>query len=177
MEVEEWGSREWGGGVQRDLTTGRFHGRWRAEDGAWEDVDAVPECHSLEKVLHSWECSPSVPSRLVASMSQMQTRALNLSSVQFSRSVVSNSATPWTAARQASLSINNSKELTQKHVHWDGDTMQPSHPLSPPSPPAFNLSQHQGLYQWVSSSHQVATVLEFQLDHQSFQWIFRTDFL
>ena len=57
------------------------------------------------------------------------------------------------------------------------DAIQPSHPLSSPSPPAFNLSQHQGLFQWVSFSHQVAKVLEFQLQHQSFQWIFRTDFL
>ena len=53
----------------------------------------------------------------------------------------------------------------------------PSHPLSLPSPPAFNLSQHQGLFQGVSPSHEVAKVLEFQLQHQSFQWIFRTDFL
>ena len=53
----------------------------------------------------------------------------------------------------------------------------PSHPLSSPSPPAFNLSQKQGLLQSVSSLHQVAKVLEFQLQHQSFQWIFRTDFL
>ena len=50
-----------------------------------------------------------------------------------------------------------------------GDAIQPSHPLSSPSPPAFNLSQHQGLFQWVSSSHQVAKVLEFQLQYQSFQ--------
>ena len=68
-------------------------------------------------------------------------------------------------------------ELTQTHVNRDGDATQPSHPLSSPSPPAFNLSQHQGLFQWVSSLHQVAKVLEFQLQHQSFQWIFRTDFL
>ena len=68
-------------------------------------------------------------------------------------------------------------ELTQTHVHRVGDVIQPSHPLSPPSPPASNLSQHQGLFQWVSSSLQVAKVLEFQLQHQSFQWIFRTDFL
>ena len=54
---------------------------------------------------------------------------------------------------------------------------QPSHPLSSPSPPTFNLSQHQGLFKRVSSSHQVAKVLEFQLQHQSLQWIFRTDFL
>ena len=60
-------------------------------------------------------------------------------------------------------------ELTQPHVYWVG---LPSHPLSSPSPPTFNLSQHQGLFQWVSASHQVAKVLEFQLQHQSFQWIF-----
>ena len=64
-------------------------------------------------------------------------------------------------------------ELTQTHVHWVGDAIQPSHP----SPPAFNHSQHQGLFTCVSSSHQVAKVLEFQLQHQSFHWIFRTDFL
>ena len=67
-------------------------------------------------------------------------------------------------------------EFTQTHVHWVSDAVQPSHLLSSPSPPAFNLSQHQGI-QWVSSSHQVAKVLEFQLQHQSFQCIFRTDFL
>ena len=66
-------------------------------------------------------------------------------------------------------------ELAQTHVHRASDAIQPSHPLSSPSPPAFNLSQHQGLFQWISSSHQVAKVLEFQ--HQSFQWIFRTDLL
>ena len=85
-------------------------------------------------------------------------------------------ATPWTAAHQASLSITYSQSLL-KLIHWVSDAIQPSHPLSSPSPPAFNLSQHQGLFQWVSSSHQVAKVLEFQLQHQSFQWIFRTDFL
>ena len=68
-------------------------------------------------------------------------------------------------------------ESTQTHVHWVGDAIQPSHPLSSPPLPAFNLSQHQGLFQWVSSSHEVAKVLAFQLQHQSFQWIFRTDLL
>ena len=61
-------------------------------------------------------------------------------------------------------------EFTQTHVHWVGDTIQPSHPLSSPSLPAFNLSQQQGLFQWVSSSYQVAKVLECQLQHQSFKW-------
>ena len=66
-------------------------------------------------------------------------------------------------------------ELIQTCVHKISDAIQPSHPLSSPSPPGFSLSQHQGLFQVVSSSHQVAKVLEFQLQHQSFQWIFRTD--
>ena len=59
-------------------------------------------------------------------------------------------------------------ELAQTHVHWVGDAIQPSHPLSSPSPPALNLSQHQGLYQWFGSLHQVAKLLELQLQHQSF---------
>ena len=67
-------------------------------------------------------------------------------------------------------------ELTQTHVHCVSEAIPPSHPLSSPSPPTFNLSQHQGLFRWVSSSHQVAKVLEFQLQHQSIQWIFRLIF-
>ena len=73
-------------------------------------------------------------------------------------------------------------ELAQTHVHWVGDGIQLSHPLSSRFPPTFNLPQHQGLFKWVSSSHQVAKVVEFQLQHQSFQWIlglisFRMDWL
>ena len=68
-------------------------------------------------------------------------------------------------------------EFTQTHVHWVGDAIQPPHALSSPSSPAFNFPQHQGPFQWVSSSHQVAKVLEFQLQHQFFQWTFRTDLL
>ena len=68
-------------------------------------------------------------------------------------------------------------EISQSYVHQVSDAIQPSHPLSSPFSPAFNLSQHQGLFQWVGSLHQVAKVLEFQFQHQSFQWIFRTDFL
>ena len=66
-------------------------------------------------------------------------------------------------------------ELAQTHVHRVGDAIQSSHSLSSPSP-VFSLSQHQGLLQWVSSSYQVPRVLELQLQHQSFQRTFRTDF-
>ena len=68
-------------------------------------------------------------------------------------------------------------EFTQIHAHWVSDAIQPSHHLLSSSPPTFNLSQHQGLFKWVSSSHQVTKVLEFQLQHQSFQWTPRTDLL
>ena len=68
-------------------------------------------------------------------------------------------------------------ESTQTHVHRVGDAIQSSHPLSSPSLPALNLSQHQGLFKWVNSLHQVAKVLEFQLQHQSLQWTPRTDLL
>ena len=66
-------------------------------------------------------------------------------------------------------------KFAQIHVHWVGDAICPSNPLPPSSPLAFSLSQHQGLFQWVSSLHQVARILELQ--HQSLQWIFRVDFL
>ena len=68
-------------------------------------------------------------------------------------------------------------EFTRTHVHRVGDAMQPSHPLSSPSPPAPNPPQHQSLFQWVNSLHQLAKVLEFQLQHQSFQRTSRTDLL
>ena len=67
-------------------------------------------------------------------------------------------------------------EPTQTHVLWVGDAIQPSHPLLSPSPSAFSLSQHQGLFKWVSSLNQVAIVLKLQLQHQSFQWIIRDCF-
>ena len=81
------------------------------------------------------------------------------------------SPTHWTVSVHPIGYWSCSLELAQTHVHWVGDAIQPSHPLSSPSPPAFDLSQHQGLFQWVSSSCQVAKVLEFQLQHQSFQWV------
>ena len=70
-----------------------------------------------------------------------------------------------------------SPRVAQTHVHQVSHSIQPSHPLSSPSPPAFNLFQHQGLFKWVISLHPVAKVLGFQLQHHSLQWTFRTDFL
>ena len=84
---------------------------------------------------------------------------------------------PWTTPCQASLSMpglsvhHQLLEFIQILVHGVSGAIQPSHPLSSPSPPALNLSQHQRFSKWVSSSHQVSKVLEFQLQHQSFQRI------
>ena len=74
------------------------------------------------------------------------------------------------------------REFDQTHVYWVGDAIQPSYPLLPPFPPAFELPQHQGLFQWVGSLHQalckvLELQLQLQLQLQSFQWIFRTDCL
>ena len=92
----------------------------------------------------------------------------------FSRSVLSSLLQPH-GLQHTGLPCPSHLELAQTHVHWVSDTIQPSHPLSSPSPPALNLSHHQGLFQWVGSLHQVAKVLE--LYHQSFQRILKVDFL
>ena len=85
---------------------------------------------------------------------------------QFSGSVVSDSLRPHGLQHAGLPAHHQLLEFSQTHV---SETIQPSHPLSSPSPPALNLSQHQGLFKQVSSSHQVAKVLEFQPQHQTFQ--------
>ena len=96
--------------------------------------------------------------------------------VQFSHSVVSDSFWPHGLQYARFPCLLPTHRLAQTHVHQVGDAIQPVHPLLSPSPPVFNLSQHQGLFQWVSSLQQGAKVLEFQLQHLSFQWIVRIDF-
>ena len=93
---------------------------------------------------------------------------VQFSSVQFSHSVMSNSLQPHELQHARPSCASPTPRVQQTHVHWVGDTTQTSHPLSSPSPPALNVSQHQGLFQWVSSLHEVARVLEFQLQDQSF---------
>ena len=82
----------------------------------------------------------------------------------------------WTTTTSFPV-LHHSLEFASIHVHWISDVISPSHPLPPPSPPALNLSQHQGLFQWVGPSHQVTKVLELQLQHQPFWWIFRVSSL
>ena len=102
----------------------------------------------------------------VVLVSPVQQHESAISSVQFSQSCPTlcdsmNHSMPGLPAH------HQLPEFTQTHVHWVGDAIQPSRPLPYPSPPALNLSQHQGLFKWVSSLHQVAKVLEFHLQHQS----------
>ena len=98
-------------------------------------------------------------------------------SVQFSLSVLSDTLQHHGLQHARPPCPSPTPSLLKFNVHWVGDTIQPSHPLSSPSPHTFNLSQHQGFFKWVSFLHHEAKLLEFQLQHQSFQWIFRTDFL
>ena len=96
--------------------------------------------------------------------------------IQFSHSVASNSLRPH-RLQHARLPCTSSSPEACSNSCPSSRWCHPSHPLLSPSLPAFSLSHHQGLFQWVSSSHQVAKILGFQSQHQSFQWIFRTDFL
>ena len=104
------------------------------------------------------------------------TSLMFFSSVQFSQSCLI-LCDPIDCSSQVLPVHHQLPEFTQTRVYWAGDAIQLSHLLSSMSLATFNLSQHQGLFKWGSSSHQVAKVLEFQLQHQSCQWIFRTDFL
>ena len=94
-----------------------------------------------------------------------------------SHSVISNCLQPMNYSTPGFPVLHHLLELSQTHFHWVGDAIQPSHPLSFPSPPAPNPSQHQGLFKWVNSSCQMDKVLAFQLQYQSFQWTPRTDLL
>ena len=98
-------------------------------------------------------------------------------SVQFSHSVMSDSLRPHELQHARPPCLHQLPEFTQTHVHWVSDAIQPFHPLLSPPPPALNLSQNQGLFKWVSSLHQVAKILKFQLQNQSGLISFSMDWL
>ena len=149
--------------------------RMEVMDGLERAVSAFPTKWWEGNVVYLWIAKESMPKEGI------QFRVFIRGWVQLS-SVAQLCPTPWTqgvaTCSTPGFPVHHQlPELTQTHVHWAGDAIQPSHPLSSPSPPDFNVSQLQGLFQWVSSLHQVTKILEFQLQHQSFQWILRTDFL
>ena len=130
-----------------------------------EHIRKVNHCSSSQRIWKSWFASVIMPNVLINYKDQ------------FGCSVVSDSLQPNEYSMAGFFSVRHQLlDLTQTHVHWVSGAIQPSYSLLSPSP-TFSLYQHQDLFQWVSSSHPVANVLEFQLQHQSFQWIFRTDFL
>ena len=150
-----------------------------ATDLIWSDAFHLLSCYHLSQQIeysslcYTGPCCLSILSKLIQPLRKMVWRFLKklgikppsvqFSSVQFSRSVMSNSLRPheWHHARPPCLSPTPG--VHQTHMHWVSDAIQPSHPLSFPSPLAPNPSQHQSLFQWVNSLHEVSKVLEFQL--------------
>ena len=124
-----------------------------------------------------WSQSPLQSESVFASPDQFSiciSRSVQFSSVAQSCPTLCN---PMNRSTPGLTVHHQLPKFTQTHVHWVNDAIQPSHPLLFPSAPAPNPSQHQSLFQWVNSSHEVGKVLEFQLQHQSFQWTPRTDLL
>ena len=174
-------------GAPKKWDLGREH--WRFTD-LLKSIAKYHSAYAWEEANWDWRQNPwKVPGRKIARentglgiKSPLRGRPSHkntdlIRSVQFSHSVVSNSFKCCGLQRSRPPCPSPPPELTQTHVRRVGDAMQPPHPLSSRSPPIFSLSQHQGLFQWVSSLNQVTNVLELQPQHQSFQWIFRTDFL
>ena len=139
---------------------------------SWNDYHSKFSEHPLSHTIRKIEKKKKAPLSLV-----IRTMTYHFSSVQFSRLIVSKSLDPMDGSTPGFPVHYQLLEFSQTHLHQVNDAIQPSHPLSSPYPTNFNLSQHQGLFKWVSSLHQVAKVLEFQIQHLSFQWTFRADFL
>ena len=132
---------------------------------------------STDQGLERWFWDDSSTWHLLCTLFLLLWHELHHRSVQFSSDTESclTLCDPMNHSTPGLLVLHYLPEFAQTYVHWVSDAIQTSHPLSPSSPLALNLSQHQGLFQWVSSWHQVAKVLELQ--HQSFQWVFTADFL
>ena len=152
----------------------------------WNPCPLCRWCHLTisSSVVPFSSCPQSFPTSGFFQMSQLFTSGgqsigvsastsvppVNTYSVQFS-SVAQSCLTLWDSMNHSTPGLpvhHQLPESSQTHVRRVGDAIQPSHPLSSPSPPALSLSQNQGIFKWVSSSHQVAKVLELQLQHQSF---------
>ena len=146
-------------------------GKIKQEDE--QEVQHMSTCDDVAKFDFTKIVLPKWTSEGSEGENQVNVWEKNVSDTGKLSSVMSHSATPWTAGHQAPLSITNSQRLL-KLVNF-ASVMPSNHLiLLSPSPPTFNLSQHQSLFKWVSSSHQVAKVLEVQLQNQSFQWTPRT---
>ena len=154
------------------LEAGREEGTWDGQRNTGQAVGGEGESVS--------RCFPALTSGILGRMAlRWRVTYPRLSLLQFS-SVAQSCLTlcnPMDCSTPGLPVHQQLPEFTQTHVHRVSDAIQPSHPLSSPSPPAFTLSQHQRFFKWVSSSHQAAKVLDLQLQHQSFQRTFKIDFL
>ena len=139
-------------------------------------TNSVLESSQTNGIFHSW----NIFSKLLMKLYSLNI-ILEKQEVYQKDTMLSSHRTLWKNSCRADTDIwNRLVDIVcegEGGMNWAGDAIQPSHPLSSPSPPAFNLSQNQSLFKWVSSLNQVAKALESQLHHQSFQWIFRTDLL
>ena len=169
-----WKERKWNMWVRLGTGEQQRHLAYSARDfrRLWNVLAAAAKslqsCPTLCNPIDGSPSGSSVPGILQARILEWVDISFSIgryfSSVQFSCSGVWLFVTPWTACSTPGLPVHHQlPEFTQIHVHWIGDALQPTHPLLSPSPPAPNPSQHQGLFQWVNSSHEVAKVLEFQL--------------
>ena len=176
MNIQDWSPLGWAGwislqskGLSRVFsnTTVQKHQFFGAQPYLWPNSHIYPYMTTGKAIaLTIWTFVGKGMSLLFNMLSRLW---INFSSVSQSCPTLCN---PMDCNMSGFPVHHQFPEPTQTHVHWVSDAIQPSHPLSSPSLPTFHLSQHQGLFQWVGSSHQVAKVLEFQLKHQSFQWIF-----
>ena len=154
-----------------------LRGHWSHHEGppSWPyEVELTPKGTSANTILLDVKASTYTFGRWVShnSVHSMCFLIIKFSSVTHLCPTLCNSMD----CSMPSFPVHQFLALAQTHVHQFGNTIQPCHLLSSPSPPAFNLPRHQVIFQW-ASSHQVAKVLEIQLQHQSFQWISWTDFL
>ena len=163
--------------------------RWWEEWPRWKILDIIKGqlavSHSKVHYIvytYSWISHVYVKLAIVYSTSQKFLCSLTFSVYILCFVVVQSLSRVWLCdpkgcSTPGSSVLHHLPEFAQTHIYWVGDAIQPSHPLSSPSPPALSFSQHQGLFQWAGSLHLVAKVLELQLQPQALQWIFWVDFL
>ena len=190
MQETQVGSLGWEDSLEKWMATHSSILAWRIP---WTEEPDGLQSMEAQRVWHNWEpntftffhiwlvtTAEAQKKHFFLSHTQASQAAamLQISSIQFSSFAQSfpTLCNPMDHSTPVFSVQHQSPEPAQTHVHRISDAIQPSHPLSSPSP-AFSLSQYHSLFQWVRSLHQMAKVLKFQLHHQSFKWIFRADFL
>ena len=180
-------------------TSEQLNNNFTSEDTRFREVKPLASSHTTA-MWHSWDLHPGgrklsgqvlpkswvwlpapvcVPERPWASYLTSLSRSfprIKRGHLLFSCSVMSDSLWPQGLQHARPLCPSTSPKLCPSSCHCFGHDIQPTHPLMPSSPSSLNLSQHQGLFQWVSCLHQMTKILEFQLQHQSFEQVFRVDF-